>query len=603
MKNIGETHSGDDRATWVLNVRVPSRQGEHEILLGDCRLDFLVNETRATLRCTIKVQIPTGDITERRSRPGWGVPLNMEFGIFSLTCPLTSVEFGRELSVAVRRRPGRVELFVDGILVDEEWPFTPLRGEPVVVRSDLVKRAEVFNCDLSDAELFAKIPAPDEKRATALLGKEDQLPQYWRPRGHNTTAGDVMLCVHKGELHLFYLHDRRKHGSKWMAGAHQFYHLSSADLRTWKQHPPAIPIDEPWEAIGTGTCVSDGERMVLFYEQHGERYLSARSRRGMWMATSDDGEHFTKHQNHCMEIVQPGVYKTDTWNVISGQKRYTSADLKTWTLAEAHFLAEQSGMSNECPCYFQFGSWHYILMGRTGFFMSRSSAGPFWKHPAASSPVTTPAWDIYDGLMVPMAATFKGRLILAGWVGCYDGAGWGGVLVVRELQQRADGNLEIRWLPELIPAGGEWRVLAESLPPASTRALPAATSFHLKFDVKPSETRESFAIRLGDAAKALELRFEPAQRRIQWGVSINGNPAPESRGLAADAEDFAITNVEGIDRHFSVELIVKRLPTGTVIDAAFSFGRTIITRRGALNLDAIHATGTALNNVAYREIE
>ena len=636
MHNIGETKPGDNRATWLLTVRVPDFQGGCEVLLGDCRLDFFVNESAPLLRCTMKVEIPAGDIAERRLQTGSSIPLNMELGIFTLTCPLRNAHLGRAISVAVRMTPARIELFVDGVLVDEEWPWTPLRGDgAVTVRSDRVTCEEFFNRDLSDAELFERMPRADEKRATELLGVDSIAPQYWRPRGHNTTAGDVMLCVHKDELHLFYLFDRRMHGSKWYAGAHQFHHMSSTDLRTWTQHPPAISINEPWEAIGTGTCVSDGERMILFYEQHGERFLDGRSRRGMWYASSDDGVNFTKHQGHCEEIVQPGVFKADdgvTWNIISGQKRFTSGDLIQWTCAESDFLPALPGMSNECPCYFSAGGWRYIATGRIGFFMSRDSHGPFWNKPESSAHVTTPAWDIYDGLMVPSIVTFKGRLILAGWISACSEPSWGGLLVVRELQQRADGNLYMRWLPDLIPQGGKWSSLelragtnarvenaaVHLEPPKSEQlaiakaalSLPASSSFHLKLNVALDKNVNTFSLVLGDFSapdSALELRFEPRQQRIQWGEAGHGALAPESHGNRADGVDFAIKNVEGMDDTFSIDLIVKRLQTGTVVDAAFSFGRTMITRRTHMKMDrlCVLASGGAavVSGVAVREIQ
>ena len=636
MKNIGTTYPGACRATWTLDVQVPRDSGEFEILSGDCRLTLAVSGATAVLHCTMSVRIPLADIAERRAHANATLPPGMEAGQFKLSCPLTPADLGRTISVAVRALPARFDLFVDGVLVDEEWPWTPLRGSGAVrVCSEHVTRAEYVDRDLSDAEILARVAAPDLQRATALLGEEESTAQYFRPRGHNTTAGDVMLCTHKDELHLFYLFDRRRHGSKWYAGAHQFYHLSSADLRTWTKHPPAVAIDEPWEAIGTGTCVSDGERMLLFYEQHGERFLDARSRRGMWLAISDDGVNFRKHYAHNPDVVQPGVFKTGRageWNLASGQKRFSSTDLGTWSCVENDFLPTRLEMSNECPVYFRCGAWNYVLIGRTGFFMAREQIGPFWKKSDAVTNAVEPAWDIYDGLMVPSVAEFNGRLILAGWIGCYAGPGWGGVLVLRELRQRDDGNLYLSWVPELLPDGGPWQPVelspashahvkfnaAELAPSQSQLAVatgvlnvPPSSSFHVKFDVTLEKKCDAFSVVLGDffdAAPSLELRFEPARRRIQWGVAAQGARAGESRESAAEGENFAISNVDGLEQPFSVELLIKRVPTGTVIDAAFSFGRTMITRRAPMRMKSLAlvasgaAAAAAIKNIFVRTI-
>jgi hypothetical protein len=62
-----------------------------------------------------------------------------------------------------------------------------------------------------------------------------------------------------------------------------------------------------------------------------------------------------------------------------------------------------------------------------------------------------------------------------------------------------------------------------------------------------------------------------------------------------------------MERPFSIDIIVKRLSTGTVVDTAFSFGRTMITRRGDLpveRLTAIASGGAAsVSNVLIRTIE
>jgi len=117
--------------------------------------------------------------------------------------------------------------------------------------------------------------------------------QGWRPKGHNASVGDVAGIWYGGRLHVFYLADRRGHGSKGGNGGHYFAHVSSPDLLHWREHADAIPLTEWWQTVGTGTpfVLKDG-RLALAYGYHTERMdkeLAKDKPRGATYAVSNDG--------------------------------------------------------------------------------------------------------------------------------------------------------------------------------------------------------------------------------------------------------------------------------------------------------------------------
>ena len=101
-----------------------------------------------------------------------------------------------------------------------------------------------------------------------------------------------MPFYHDGTFpHLFsYLLDRRQHHSKWGLGAHQWAHVSSADLVHWTEYPIALPIDHEWEgSICTGSIdYHDG----IYHAYYATR-MPDRSEH-LATAVSRDGIHFQK---------------------------------------------------------------------------------------------------------------------------------------------------------------------------------------------------------------------------------------------------------------------------------------------------------------------
>jgi hypothetical protein len=573
-------------------------------------------------------------------------------------------------------------LAVDGHVVDEEWPCGgPARPLVALVPTDRVVEARVWQSYLDDTAA-AITPTPGYETGT-LPGQD---LQYWSPPGHNQWVGDVMLS-HDGErLHLLYLVDRR-HGASKNCGGHQIAHLSTSDLQTWTAHPLAVPITEPWETLGTGSLVKQGARWHILYGLHTDRIVEASAVAngngtaqafadlkglpiGTAIASSDDGIHFHKDNLLVHPAQNPSVFADPRggFAMFAGYGAdglYHSPDLHTWTAAD-HFITpfaqwSPTRNSTECFSHLEWGEWNYLLGGRTGFWMARSFAGPYWDqthgdgpaivkglngyfgwrlkgappvNPRPAGTVTSPRWDIYDGLWVPMVASMpSGRRILAGWL--EDLNRWAGCLVLRELHQEPDGNLSMSWLPESVPRTGPaqtltWSGAAEPLTATTApavRSAEAPAQYLLEVEVDPGAAANGYAIVLGASGHFIdgcELRIEPQRKRAQWGTPAQGKPAPEIPDAATifatpegrkpvfeqhcpnlpyHGTSFAITGVEGLDRPHRVRIaVVRDRKSGSVIiDAEIAGRRTMITRRRDLVGNRLHLVALS-GTVGFREV-
>ena len=494
--------------------------------------------------------------------------------------------------VIVRFTGPKLELFVDGVLVDEEWPIGKLRqgnNEPCLIGAEstdghvksglngAIDHIALWNRALTDDEVVLLSGGADEvtRRDTQILGPENPCMQYWKPRGYNTNLGDCMPFFHDGRFHLFYLFDRRHHGSKWGLGAHQWAHASSKDLVHWEQHPMAIPITEQWEgSICTGSVFfHDG----VYYAHYATRMPDGRQH--LAHATSSDGIHFDKIPPNPLASPQAGydpmhyrdplVFEENGLFHMLVTARFTdkrdgciaqllSKDLKTWDLAEPFLIP---GRVTDCPDYFEWNGYHY-LFAEFVYWMSREPLGPW----------TSPASDRLDVLYVPKTAAFTGnRRIYVSWLP--DG-GWAGNAVFRELIQHEDGTLGTRFVPEMTPKCGEALDLASmSVKPGvsvAEKCLRAPRDLRLTAQITPGSKRTRFGLSLhADAEKdrGCELWFDPAKRRVEF-------HADDSDAGKIKETNCAIDRVEGLDRPFALEVVVK----GDIIDVCIDHRRTIITR-------------------------
>ena len=290
--------------------------------------------------------------------------------------------------VIVRFTGPRLELFVDDVLVDEEWPIGTIRhgDDQPVPESSFDGRVALWDRALSDDEIVVLSDGPEavSQREADILGEERQSMQYWRPRGHNTSVGDCMPFFHDGRFHLFYLFDRRSHKSKWSLGAHQWAHASTTDLIHWEHHPMAIPITGQWEgSICTGSAFyHDGNYYGFYATRKPDRTQH------LGLAVSADGIHFEKTEPNPFASpvppYRPGPYRDPT--VFRDERtglfhllvtaeladpplagrggclaHLVSSDLKTWEVEEPFIVPGYAGHQPECPDYFEWHGWYYLV--------------------------------------------------------------------------------------------------------------------------------------------------------------------------------------------------------------------------------------------------
>lgn len=510
--------------------------------------------------------------------------------------------------VVVRFRNANLELFVDGVLVDEEWPHGALHRfqAPFLIGASfkegklssgfhgLIDHIALWDRALTDDEIASVSGGKEEiaRREIEILGEESIALQYWCPRGYNTFVGDCMPFFHDGRFHLYYLFDRRHHTSKWHMGAHQFAHSSSTDLVSWEHHPLSLPISEQWEcSLGTGCVVYHEGVYHEFYIHHGKRGYFADApymRESILVATGADGMHFTKEPRPVVPVdyrefgdVNPDVFPDPSgrrfYLSISGWKVFASTDLKKWE-ETAELPSPQDIPRWICCSYFKWNGWYYYT-GCGMYRMSREPIGPGWSWTEPKNPATQ------EGLGVPKVAAFTGnRYLLVGFLG----RGYAGEAVFRELVQHEDGTLGTKFPPEMIPESGEtlnlpFVALTEGASgDGSTIRVSVPDGFgvgtlervpvnaRITLQVKPAPDAQYFGICFrgeGRYEKGCELRFEPAQKRVQYGFPGNGVMAPESN-------DRCINGVTGLDHAFTLDVIMKN----DFVDACIDSRRTIIRR-------------------------
>ncbi|MBR2296789.1 MAG: hypothetical protein IKA43_05210, partial [Clostridia bacterium] len=176
----------------------------------------------------------------------------------------------------------RIELYINGKLMDEDWPA----GNRLFCLSDeLDLDIQVTEHHHTESELPSVISS-------------FECAEGWYP-GDGVFVGDCMPYRRNDEYHVLYLKDRHHHKSKWGMGAHQWEHISTKDFKTWQIHPMAVPITDKEEgSICTGSWIKNGDTEYLYYtirRGNGQSALISRS-------VSSDGYHFIKDKSFCFVI-------------------------------------------------------------------------------------------------------------------------------------------------------------------------------------------------------------------------------------------------------------------------------------------------------------
>lgn len=422
--------------------------------------------------------------------------------------------------------------------------------------------------------------------------------QYWKPQGA-FFVGDCIPFWHDGVYHLFYLLDENHHQGLGGMGGHQWAHVSTRDLRRWEHHPLALPLDLPFErSVCTGTPFAHAGRLYIYYATRLPDWRQVLSR-----AVSDDGIHFTKLEPNPfaappdrydpLHFRDPVVFEDeggDGYHMIvtamlqnpplKGRggclAHLTSPDLQAWRMQEPLLIPGYDD-APECPDYFCWNGWHYLLFSNhltTRYRMSRNPLGPWLRPPV----------DILDS---PLARVMKtaafgdDRRIGAAWLGtrtgdCDDGRPqWGGNLILRELVQHPNGTLGTRLPPEPAPAAGE--PLPLTIRPLTARAAAEGRTLHLRageglegaaaagiphnvrilLDVQPASTGGTFGLRLRsqDFAGGYELAFLLPERMVKL-------------------HSETIYAVDGLDRPFTLEILAYE----DILDVCIDNRRCIVNR-------------------------
>ncbi len=546
-----------------------------------------------------------------------------------VSVPIENVGEEKWHDVIVRYSGTNLQMFVDGVLVDEEWPMGSMRpgnSEPCLIGAETRdgKTNSGFYGFIDHVALWDRALSEDEiislsggKQAVAqheqdILGEEKTVRQYWKPRGHNVYAGDCMPFFYDGTFHLFYLLDRRHHRSKWGHGAHQWAHATTTDLINWKHHPIAIPITEEHEgSICTGSVLFYQGTYYAYYATRIPRYYATKmgiDGECLSFASSINGIHFSKGQPNPFATPEP-PYKKGTFRdpavfqdkegifhlLVTAElelpdltarsgclAHLTSPDLQEWQVKEPFITSGHIGHL-ECPDYFSWNDWYYLVFSVHGTARYRISKEPF-------GPWQKPKNDSFDSpqLRVLKTAEFTGnRCIGAAFLPKNDND-YGGHAIFREIIQLEDGSLGTKFPEEMIPPTDEpiqlqFGALTDKITTdddgnitinatdnlETVMLSETPRDFRVTIRIVPDEHASCFGICLrgsGNYCEGNEIRFEPHKHKV-------GVQKPDSNSLDEN-ERSSIYFVDGLDKPFIVDAIVKN----DLIDICIDKRRTLISR-------------------------
>jgi len=524
----------------------------------------------------------------------------------SIGLPVKLLDVAARHDLVLRDLGFRLDLFVDGVLSDQEWPIGGVAAKGV--------RSAEATSSVADMQIWPGI-LPDSiierhnggERAVAerdrkIFGPLSARMQYWRPRGYNTSAGDAMPFFHDGVLHLFFLLDRRHHHSKWGLGAHQWGHASTTDLIHWKTYPVALTIEHEWEAsICTGSVFFHGNKYYAFYATR----MPDRSEH-LGMAVSDDGVAFHKllpspfdepglpyrrgpnrdpfvfgEGNDFHMMVTASLAAPASPDQAGALEHLTSPDLKTWKVEPTPFLVTGYAANPECSDLFFWHGWYYLLFSEDGqahYRMSRTRSGPW----------TRPGIDVLDGneARVMKTASFAGDRRIG--VAFVPDGGFGGHLVFRELLQSPDGTLRTSFPREMTPHGKpearpvvlaadgnveitDHRIVLRAAQGAASANISRPANFLLTATLTPGHTAARFGFSFGSpgpGSAVSTLEMSPADGRIAWKNTRSLSPAPPS-----------LDGVEELERPVKIELVVE----GTIVDLSVNGSHTLVHRLSDLS--------------------
>lgn len=428
-----------------------------------------------------------------------------------------------------------------------------------------------------------------------------QSMQYFKPKG-DLFVGDCIPFSKDGVYYYYWLLDSAHHRSLNGLGGHQWVLSTSSDLRSWKQYPIVLGIDEQWEkSICTGSVVYHQGKYYAFYAT---RLINSEGKvnEQLSYAISDDGVHFNKQKPNPFYTSAPGYSKRnfrDPKVFVDGKGAFhlfvsseqenpamksiagclvhlSSKDLQHWTVHEPILTGQ--GSVPECPDYFLWKGWYYLVYSdnsNTFYVKSRQPYGP-WEEPRYQALNE-------DWANVVKTAEFRnGRRIAAAWVpnraDSKDDSHeiFGGNSLFREVIQEQDGTLDTRFPAEMIP-------LAGPSTPVVIRPAVQATSIGTG-GVKLHSTGGVAAARIDHVPANCRITFEiePVGSNEEYGVYLQSDSTGnDGYRLNISANDRTVSlgnttiyGVDGLNKTIKVDVIMK----DGILDADIDHRRTIVNR-------------------------
>ena len=524
----------------------------------------------------------------------------------------------------------RFAWIADGEIVNINFPIGYIQAE----------NRDIYISDIAEIGICSDIGTLESEEKTET---KNESIAFYSARGYNAWAGDIVNFYHDGVYHFLVLLDRHHHGNRFGCGAHSTYHMTTRDFIHWENYGEIYPIQNQWEAFGTGTMFFWNGKYYYSHGFHtdrviprdkvGSRLLEKNYERdGFFSAVtydelkenglypsganymvSDDGIHFAqgKKQIHCSE--NPSIYRDENGGLVM-YAGYGAAGVWKAPDIDGPWKKEDTDMpvfdnsspvrnSSECPSIFEWNGYKYIIMGFRGYWQSGLNNNEFKDLAAIGD-------DIYDGLCVPMVANCGGRYILAGWVG---GSGWAFVTLHRELVQHEGGRLGIRWMPELTPNPDELEKVNEikKVTSGEELKLDGKTSYYLECKVKPQKNGR-VGLAVSGSGKPFVFELNTERQKVQTLETDNINSFTEevkalyeyipempkertscaqipSKNIHTNSHDFAIANVRELREEYTLKIIFhyEKKSDNLVIDAEIGAGRTFVSNRPDFKVSGI----------------
>lgn len=427
--------------------------------------------------------------------------------------------------------------------------------------------------------------------------------QYFSPKRNNLFVGDCIPYYYNGTYYLYWLLDQGHHSALNGLGGHQWTLSTTKDLIHWTHYPIVIGIDEDWEkSICTGSLANDGNKFYAFYAT---RLLDSEGKvnEQLSYATSKDAIHFEKQKPNPFYTSAPGYSKRDfrdpkviidssgVFHLLvssSTEKGYSidshhgclvhlsSTDLKTWKVNKPILTGQRE--VPECPDYFFWKGWYYLLYsqgGNTPYLMSRKPFGP-WVEPPFQ------AFDEDLSNVVKTAEFTNGRRIAASWIPSKKDnkdTGYeifGGSVLLREVIQLENGTLATKFPAEMIPSTGN-KLSLKLIPDAQ-----ASMNSDNQYVIDAPGTIGSLHSGNIHINCRITLKVDPLGSNEDIGLYLRStDKASEGYQLSFSANkqivslsNTKITAVSGLDKPFKIDIIMK----GDIIDVCINGHRCIVNR-------------------------